>query len=261
MFGSGKRWALACLLTSGIFSSAVAAQERTNIRLVERLMRAAFPALVDEELRVVITVETAFESDWQAYGFVGATVAERATHMNRTDGAPAPPLLDCFFHPAPKAEYLYEVRCRGSHVNSRSQQQFEEVVRQDATWSDAKTQATLARLGAKYAPDKREDFLRDTNLKRFEPVLGSIQEAHIEFWKYEKTDGPIHVSPYWRARIVSNSGNRVMCYSLTFEAFSGRLVGLSGEPCVSADAPKTAGSSKVTSGALTRVKSASAGVL
>jgi hypothetical protein len=208
--------------------STMAGQELTNLEIVQRFMRAAFPELQQDRLHVLVSVDTGYETDWHKNGIVYIRVKNRRASPEQTE-----PLLGGLFIFNANRTFIDQVSLSGEYVSSSRNSAVEKEAEGHPKWTDADLQSELTRAGAHYGPEHRAEFLAHLRLERFESVLGKVQSFDVRFeWRTPKDTGASVMLPQWvvDARVLDRAGTRI-CYALFFEPFEGRFLALSGRPC------------------------------
>jgi hypothetical protein len=208
--------------------SAVAGQDLTNVEVVQRVMRAAFPELENGRLHVLISVDTRYDADWHKNGIVYVVV--KTPRASQDD---AEPFLRGLFIFNASLTFIDQVSLSGEHVSSYRNSAVEKEAEGHPKWTDADLQSALTRAGAHYGPEHRAEFLAHLRLERCESVLGKVQSFDVRFeWRTPKDTGASVMLPQWvvDARVLDRGGTRI-CYALFFEPFEGRFLALSGRPC------------------------------
>jgi hypothetical protein len=229
MFASGRAFFAACAAwaISLVTIGQAVAQPTPAIRTIQELMRAAYPELDRDKLTVSISSTGRYDMDWLDSGTY-EIVIKKADDKSSTGDELF--LAGRFFYE--EELYIAHAVLSGRYLHTKSLHELESAI-EHATDPDRALASGLARLQARYRPDKREEFVRDHDLGRFENVLGAIQQSELVFqWRIPEEDGGGFITPGWYLRLqtIGATGTRV-CYSIFFEPVNGRLVSLVGSRC------------------------------
>ncbi len=92
-----------------------------------------------------------------------------------------------------------------------------EAVSKHADWTDARILTELRSSGAKFGPDRKEEFIRSLPIAKLKPFVGEIEVRSVEFEVRELT---------WLVRLTwhDREGHVDQKSFLIFEPFEGRLI-------------------------------------
>ncbi|HSC08397.1 MAG TPA: hypothetical protein VLD59_16345 [Steroidobacteraceae bacterium] len=231
------RWQ--CLFLAGTIGATavdvrLVGQELTNVGIVQRLMRAAYPELEGQQLKVLVNVDTEYDSDWRRFGIVGVSVTRGGEKLEPTLEGQANQFLGGFFILQPQEGYIQSAVFNGQHVNTRVMRDIADALEAHPEWSDEDVLSALKRADARYGPDRRAEFLQQLKIERFVPVFGTVLNVQQQF-EWQPSKNPVArdaVPPRWTVSLqVLDIRQRRMCYNLTFEPIAGRLMSFRGERC------------------------------
>lgn len=231
---------LFCTIT---FAATRKDQESTDFVKMEQILRAATAALPDKDYRVVLSVEGNLESlsprHWvatvQKYPADYKTVDDRKTrilfngppcYQKLTDfctikDIPGEPLFRGRFDLDSVNGHFH--RFEGNIVSTASKMAaFREQLKAHPEWMQADIATALASAGARFGPDKQEEFtatLKPT-LETLEKAFGPMRLHHVSWIKPDPT--LIGWPAYWKVVAIplrSPKDRLVMCV----EPFDGEL--------------------------------------
>jgi hypothetical protein len=92
-----------------------------------------------------------------------------------------------------------------------------EVVKKHPDWTDARILIELRSSGAKFGPDRKEEFVRLLPIANLKPFVGEIEVRSVEFQVRELT---------WLVRLTwhDREGHVDRGPFLVFEPFDGKLI-------------------------------------
>jgi hypothetical protein len=97
--------------------------------------------------------------------------------------------------------------------------------------TDAEIAAELKRLGAKYGPDDKEQFVKDLPLKKLEPFLGKLEFVSVSFLPLSENRTELGSWPYWMVELLATQRDGTkLKYHLAFDHFKGDLLSLTTNP-------------------------------
>ena len=115
--------------------------------------------------------------------------------------------------------------------NPEADNKLAEIVNTHPKMTDAEIAAELKRLGAKYGPDDKEQFVKDLPLKKLEPFLGKLELISVSFLPLSENRTELGSWPYWMVELLATQrdGSKLK-YHLAFDHFKGDLLTLATNP-------------------------------
>jgi hypothetical protein len=195
----------------------------------EQFVRTAYDELVRESLGVRVTLQPLGASsppDWSNLPEIfvqlerGTTKAIQVPEDLHTQLLAVSVSIDI-------SGRVMRARSNGTYVRSRDLEDMQRFAVRNSDWSDEKLLTELKRRGAQYVDDAAE-FEKAARLGRFETVLGRIIDRRITFQgRYPRTEMPDSFAFEWVADLrMEPRPNEQVCYTLVFEPFNARLIGL-----------------------------------
>jgi hypothetical protein len=228
-----RRLTIGVVIVVLVTASGVHAQiagEGNRVVILQRLIQAAFPELIAQHPDVTLTLETNAGVDWNLRAITGISVREQGRPWKPRLSEQDPPsddLLQVFGDFSPDDGFISAVHFSGRYVKSREVDALDEMVRSHEEWTNAQVVAAIAKAGANFGPDHREEFLRQLDIQRFANIVGPIQTFRASFeWLQEGAPrrAEFMSTPLWAVtfRTFGHAGQTI-CYTLGFEPFEGRL--------------------------------------
>jgi hypothetical protein len=123
----------------------------------------------------------------------------------------------------------------GDAVNQEKQDKFDQMQATDRISTDQQLAETLARLDAKFGPDRRAEFIAQLDLPRFARALGTIEKSAVDFTTGLHSDPSYNFRARWTVRLRTRQGQKGDCFIVLFEPFGGQVESVIGHQPVSRD--------------------------
>lgn len=217
-------------LMIAISAASPAHSKRSVFQTARELLQAAYPELFGKDHFLNFATGQSIDNTWQEIigldfkvtelSYNDTSVRLSAVTGERLPAKPNPTLL-CGQFAFDVAGRLLEVSTVGAEIlNSKKNRSFAQLLAANPDWSDERVSQEFQNAGGDYGLGETKSFLARAHLKRFEPVLGRLNIAGVEFKRSSEGDQSAN---WWVTLSARLPDGLHRSYILIFEPFTTRL--------------------------------------
>ncbi|HTZ75677.1 MAG TPA: hypothetical protein VMB47_17280 [Candidatus Aquilonibacter sp.] len=227
-----------CACASALASSQ-AFPRKNPARLAHEFLLTAYPDLPPKDF-LKLSLEENIGSPWTQFFRVSLDVVPLSTEeeINAKDSftldgrggrIPPPtntPVLTGFVD-FDGGERIQGFGVSGPLSNSDKNDAIQHLIQSHPEWTNEMDYEALEKAGARFGPSDEQAFVQSIHIEKYRPFLGQLKVKSVTFeGPQERHQGTFGIM-YWEVRAEARlHGGPVWEYSLLFEPFDGKLIGL-----------------------------------